>query len=108
MVIQWTNEKSIHSGRKVGTLYPAIFGFVVVVCKNICIDIATCMCIYVNVGVRVNAYVLYVCAPGLEHTQKTHSLSFSGDMNKQCLILLCFREYYLVLHYLTQSLGSFF
>lgn len=108
MVIQWTNEKSIHSGRKVGTIYPAIFVFVVVVCKNICIYIVTRMCIYVNVSACVNAYVLYVCAPGLEHTQKTHSLSFRSDMNKQCLTLLCFREYYLVLHYLTQSLESFF
>lgn len=25
MAIQWTNEKTVHSGRKVSAIYPAIF-----------------------------------------------------------------------------------
>lgn len=102
MAIQWTNEKSIHSGRKVGAVYPAFC------CCCLQIHVWKYVCMYVNVRVCVLAHMSYVCALGLEHKQKTGLFSFRSDMNKQCRILLCFKEYYLVLHYLTRSLGSFF
>lgn len=54
--------------------------------------ISECAC------VCLHAHVPYVCAPSLERKHEIGSFSFRSNMNKQCLILLCFEEYDLVLH----------
>lgn len=68
MVIQWTNEKTIHSGRKVRAIYPVIFLFCFQkhLSKYICIHIYPYMhiCKSACVCARTRAHT---CVPPTEN-----------------------------------------